>query len=76
LRRVAFGNFGDCKSLKGGDGVSELRINYGPGYRIYYGVCNRALILLLVGGDKSDQKKDIEKAKSYWNEYKKSEKNS
>ena len=61
LHRVAGGNLGDYKSI--GDGVSELRIHYGAGYRIYYTVRGREIIFLLCGGPKSDQKRDIKKAK-------------
>jgi putative addiction module killer protein len=61
LARVAVGNFGDTKSV--GDGVSELRIQYGSGYRIYYTIRGQKIIILLCAGDKSSQKKDINKAK-------------
>ena len=61
LSRVAEGAFGDSKSV--GDGVSELRIHYGSGYRIYYTVRNREIVFLLCAGPKSDQKKDIKTAK-------------
>jgi len=61
IRRLSLGNFGDSKSL--GSGISELRIDYGPGYRIYYTSRGDELIVLLAGGDKSTQQKDIRKAK-------------
>jgi len=61
VRRMSLGNFGDSKSL--GSGISELRIDYDPGYRIYYTRRGDELIFLLVGGDKSTQQKDIRKAK-------------
>lgn len=61
IYRLSSGNFGDCKSV--GDGVSELRLAFGPGYRIYYTLRGNVLIILLVGGDKSTQAKDIAKAK-------------
>jgi putative addiction module killer protein len=61
LERLAAGNQGDVKPV--GDGVSELRINYGPGYRVYYMQHGAELIVLLCGGDKSTQDKDIRKAK-------------
>lgn len=61
LDRLAAGNPGDVKPV--GDGVSELRINYGPGYRVYYMQHGAELIVLLCGGDKSTQDKDIRKAK-------------
>ena len=67
LDRLFLGNFGDTKSLKGG--LFELRINYGPGYRVYFGQRGSMLILLLLGGDKSSQSDDIKKASCYWQEY-------
>ena len=70
LNRISLGNFGDCKLLKDGGGVRELRIDQGPGYRVYYGLDGETLIILLLGGDKKSQTSDIEKAKRYWTEYK------
>lgn len=67
LDRMAFGNLGDCKYL--GRGIYELRIAFGPGYRIYFGKESESKIVVLCGGDKSSQKKDIKKARSYWMEY-------
>lgn len=61
IRRLSLGNFGDAKAL--GGGVSELRVDYGPGYRIYFSRRGTALILLLCGGDKSGQKADIARAR-------------
>jgi putative addiction module killer protein len=61
LDRLAFGNAGDVKSV--GGGISELRIDYGPGYRIYYKRRGDTIILLLCGGDKRTQANDIETAK-------------
>jgi len=61
IRRVALGNFGDFKSV--GSGVSELKIDYGPGYRIYFTLVGKEVIVLLAGGDKSTQQNDIRKAK-------------
>jgi len=61
VRRLSLGNFGDAKSV--GQGVSELRIGYGPGYRIYFARRGAALVLLLAGGDKSRQWVDIAKAR-------------
>ena len=60
IRRLSLGNFGDAKSV--GQGVSELRIDYGPGYRVYFTQVKNAIVLLLCGGDKSTQKTDIKKA--------------
>ena|SRR5579872_3160585 len=61
IQRLASGNPGDVRPV--GDGVSELRINYGPGYRIYYIRRGAAFIILLCGGDKGSQEKDIAKAR-------------
>ncbi len=61
IDRLEMGNLGDHHTV--GDGVSELRITYGPGYRIYYVLRGREIIILLCGGDKSSQNKDIKKAK-------------
>lgn len=61
IRRLSLGAFGDSKSV--GGGVSELRIDYGPGYRIYFTRRGAALVLLLTGGDKSSQRADIAKAR-------------
>ena len=61
ISRLSSGLFGDSKSV--GDGVSELRIHVGPGYRLYYTIRQQQVIILLVGGDKSTQATDIEKAK-------------
>lgn len=70
IDRVRLGNFGDCKVLADGEGVSELRISFGAGYRVYFGRDGLALIILLIGGDKGSQKCDISKAKEYWRAYK------
>jgi putative addiction module killer protein len=68
LNRVRLGNFGDCKSI--GGGVSELRVDYGPGYRIYFGRDGIKVVILLCGGSKKSQSKDIMLAKQFWAEYK------
>ncbi len=60
IQRLACGNVGDAKPV--GEGVSEMRIDYGPGYRVYYKRQGKQLIVLLAGGDKRTQKRDIEKA--------------
>lgn len=73
LRRVELGNLGDYKSV--GDGVCELRINYGKGYRIYFGQIGSVIIILLSGGDKGTQQNDIKKAKQYWSDYQRSQNN-
>ncbi|MCL1468329.1 MULTISPECIES: type II toxin-antitoxin system RelE/ParE family toxin [Argonema] len=71
LDRIEEGNLGDCRSV--GEGVFELRIDYGPGYRVYFGQIESIIVLLLCGGDKSTQDRDIRKAKEYWADYEKSE---
>ena len=71
LARVRQGNPGDCKPA--GGGVSELRVDYGPGYRVYFGQKGRALVVLLCGGDKRTQDRDIRLAKQYWREFKESD---
>ena len=72
LDRLKLGNFGDCKTIEAG--VSELRIHYGPGIRIYYAKVENKIILLLCGGDKGSQVKDINKAKEYLKDYQSREK--
>ncbi len=72
IDRLKMGNFGDCKTLQ--DGVCELRIHYGPGLRIYYGKIGNKLILLLCGGGKGSQEKDITKAKEYLKDFQSREK--
>lgn len=71
LNRVTAGNLGDYRSV--GEGVCELRIKYGPGYRIYFGLRGLTIVLLLCGGDKSTQDQDIRNAKEYWADYERSE---
>jgi putative addiction module killer protein len=67
LDRVRMGNLGDYRSV--GGGVFELRIDYGRGYRIYFGQVGTTIVLLLCGGDKSSQIKDIRQAQEYWRDY-------
>jgi len=64
IARVRLGNFGDARSL--GDGLFELRVHLGPGYRVYFGREGDRIIILLSGGDKGSQDRDIERAKGYW----------
>ena len=71
LARVRLGNLGDCKPV--GEGVSELRVDYGPGYRVYFGQKGRTLVVLLCGGDKRTQDRDIRLARQFWQEFKASE---
>ncbi len=67
LIRLQTGNFGDCKTLR--DGEWELRVDYGPGYRVYYAWADKTVVLLLCGGDKRKQRADIERAVDYWKDY-------
>lgn len=67
INRMAVGAFGDCKPAR--EGVWELRIDHGPGYRVYYAQAGKRLVLLLLGGDKRNQQADIEKAIECWNDY-------
>ena len=67
IDRVEEGLFGDHRSV--GAGVWELRIDYGPGYRVYYAEQGPVIVLLLVGGDKATQKKDIRRAQEFWADY-------
>jgi putative addiction module killer protein len=69
LNRVRLGNFGDCRHLE--EGVYELRIHYGPGYRVYFGEFENVIVILLCGGTRRTQKRDIQRAKAYWQELKK-----
>lgn len=68
LVRLEQGNTSNVKSL--GEGLAEFKINVGPGYRIYFGRDGAALVILLTGGDKASQRRDIERAKIYWADYK------
>ena len=72
LARVRLGNFGSCQSL--GQGMLELKMDYGPGYRIYFGKISGKVVLLLCGGDKSTQQKDILTAHCYWRRFKEKQK--
>jgi putative addiction module killer protein len=67
LTRVRAGNFGDCKSV--GGGVFELRIALGPGLRVYYGLQGQQVVILLGGGDKSTQARDIRRAQQLWQQF-------
>jgi putative addiction module killer protein len=68
INRLAAGNFGDSKAL--GQGLYELRIDWGPGYRVYYAMLGRVCVLLLCGGDKRTQSSDIERALRHLRDYK------
>ncbi len=68
IQRVAMG--AARKATKPvGNGVFEIKLDFGPGYRVYFGEIGRSMILLLIGGDKSSQSKDIERAKEFWRNY-------
>lgn len=67
LDRLELGNLGDHVPV--GEGVLELRIFCGPGYRVYFSLENRNVILLLIGGTKATQRRDIKMAKTYWTDY-------
>lgn len=67
--RIELDDLGDHKRV--GDGVSELRIDVGPGYRVYFGVMGKTVVVLLTAGDKSSQERDIARAKGYWKDYQK-----
>lgn len=68
INRLAAGNFGDCKPL--GQGLWELRIDYGPGYRVYYALIGRVCVLFLCAGDKRKQPSDIARALRFLTDYK------
>jgi putative addiction module killer protein len=70
LVRLQQGNFSNVKSV--GEGVLEYRIDFGPGYRVYFGRDGQALVILLTGGTKKRQQRDIETAQGYWRDYKQS----
>ena len=67
IDRLAAGNFGDCKPLR--QGVCELRVDWGPGYRVYYAMVGKVCVLLLCGGDKRKQSADIDRAIEYLSDY-------
>jgi putative addiction module killer protein len=67
IDRLSAGNFGDCKALRGA--LFELRIDWGPGYRVYYALVGKACVLLLCGGDKRKQSSDIKHALEYLKDY-------
>lgn len=66
IDRLEQDHYGDFKAL--GDGIMELRLHFGPGYRIYFAEYDDVIVILLCGGDKSSQKKDVKIAKEYWRE--------
>jgi putative addiction module killer protein len=68
LRQVEAGNFGDCEAV--GEGVSELRVHVGAGYRVYFGRHGQTVVVLLCGGDKRTQTNDIKRAKLFWADWK------
>ncbi len=67
IRRLETGNFGDFKRLR--QDLYELRIHYGPGYRIYFGSFQNTVVVLLCGGTKGTQQRDIIRAENYWNDF-------
>ena len=68
LNVVRRGSFGQCEFV--GEGVSELKIDYGPGYRIYFGRKGNTIVVIISGGDKSTQSADVERAKALWEKHK------
>jgi len=67
ILRLSVGNFGDFKFLA--EGIYELRLDFGPGYRVYFGKDGNTIVVLINGGDKGTQNKDINAAKKYWQDY-------
>lgn len=67
INRVRLGNFGDSRSV--GGGVQELRIPHGPGYRVYFGRRGDVVVILLTGGEKARQSRDVDQAHRYWADY-------
>jgi putative addiction module killer protein len=72
LDRMKLGNFGYCEAV--GEGVSEMKIDLGPGYRVYFGMIGRTIVLLLCGGEKKTQNKDIRRALDFFRDHKEREK--
>ena len=70
IRRASFGNFGDYRSIKGVQGLLEMREHYGSGFRIFFSIIENKVILLLIGSSKKDQKQAIAKAQNYLLDYK------
>ena len=68
IDRIELGNFGDHKGVD--EGVFELRIDFGPGYRVYYGLDSKTLVILLAGGTKKQQARDVKMALTHWKKYK------
>jgi putative addiction module killer protein len=68
IQRISDGNTSGCEAV--GEGVHERKIDYGPGYRVYFGWDGSALVILLACGDKKSQRNDIKNAKTYWRDYK------
>jgi putative addiction module killer protein len=66
IRRIESGNYGDHKRFQG---ILEIKLDFGKGYRLYCGESGNTLVVLLLGGDKSTQEKDIKKALEYWEDY-------
>lgn len=69
VKRIILGNMGDHRPIKNGGGVWELRMHFGPGYRVYYGEDGPHIVVLLLGGSKRNQSRDIALAKNYWFDY-------
>lgn len=67
IDRLRLGNFGDCRSV--GAGVYELKLSFGPRFRVYFGLAGAEVMILLCGGDKASQQQDIQRAHDYWQEY-------
>jgi putative addiction module killer protein len=67
IDRLALGNFGNCEPAR--EGVTELKMDFGPGYRVYFGLDGSTLVILLTGGKKDTQDADMKLARQYWLEY-------